>query len=78
MECRWYTKSSIIIKGAIKRATLPGGSSCFSIFDKHAPILGMLKKGKIYIETDKNVISEEVSHGYFKFQNNMLTIISDS
>ena len=77
MQCKWYTQSSKIIEAEIEKATLPGGISSFSILENHAPIIGALKPGKIYIKTRTHEIYKNISKGFFKFNKNNLLIISD-
>lgn len=55
---------------------LPGQDGSFEILNNHAPIIALLKKGKIkIIDTNNQEKNFEVKGGIIEFKNNIGTIL---
>lgn len=72
------TPESTIFKGEVSLVQLPGKSGSFEILNNHAPMIALLKKGKIkYAGEDKQIKFIEIRGGTLKVENNNILILAD-
>jgi len=82
---------AILYKGEVKSISFPGSYGDFQVLDNHAPIVSILKKGKVIIQgkltIDKEVKSHfdisdketslEINSGTVELSNNNVTLLID-
>ncbi|MBW6491296.1 MAG: ATP synthase F1 subunit epsilon [Lentimicrobium sp.] len=72
------TPETTLFKGEVSLVQLPGKSGSFEILHNHAPMIALLKKGKIkIIGEDKQTNFIEIVGGTLKVENNNILILAD-
>lgn len=65
-------------KGEATLVQLPGTDGSFEILNNHAPLIAVLKKGKVRIVTpDKNTQFIEIEGGIIEVLNNNIIILAE-
>ena len=78
MTLEIISPSATIFKGMVKLVQLPGKTGSFEILYNHAPMIALLKKGKIkLVDKDEKVSFIEIKGGTLKVENNKILILAD-
>ncbi len=77
MTLEIITPETIIFKGEVSLVQLPGKTGSFEILNNHAPMIALLKKGKVkVVGTDKLIRFIEIDGGTLKVENNIILILA--
>ena len=78
MTIKVINKNKVLYQDTIKTAQLPGIDGLFGIMKNHAPMVYVLKKGKVKVtkEDDKEYFIE-INGGIFEVFNNELVVLAD-
>jgi len=78
MTIKVINKNRVLFQDTVKSAQLPGVDGLFGILQNHAPMVYVLKKGKVKItkEDDKEHFIE-INGGIFEVFNNELVVLAD-
>jgi len=75
MELEIISPEKKIYFGEAESVTLPGVEGLFSILDHHAPLISVLKAGKIsYKKADHTIVDLDVDGGFVEVNNNRVII----
>ncbi|NCC71948.1 MAG: ATP synthase F1 subunit epsilon [Sphingobacteriia bacterium] len=78
LKIRVLTKTKLIYSNTVKRAQLPGIDGLFGILSNHAPMIYVLKKGKIKVKkTDDKEEFIEINGGIMEVLNNEIIVLAD-
>jgi len=78
MTLEIITPEKTIFNGEAKLVQLPGKSGSFEILEHHAPMIALLKKGRIkIIEPDKSIRYIEINGGTLKVLDNKILILAN-
>ena len=67
-----------IFTGEAELVQLPGKDGSFEIMNNHAPIISVLRKGKVKIvDREKKVVFYEIQGGVIEVVNNKILILSE-
>ena len=78
MQVEIITPDKQIYKGDASLVQLPGIDGSFEILNNHAPIISVLKNGKVKIvDKEKNVQFFEIKGGVIEVLNNKILILSE-
>ena len=78
MTLEIISPSATIFKGMVNLVQLPGKTGSFEILYNHAPMIALLKKGKIkLVDKDEKVSFIEIKGGTLKVENNKILILAD-
>jgi len=78
MNLEILTPDHSLWKGEVDLVQLPGADGSFEILNNHAPLIAVLKKGKIKIITsDKNKEFVEIKGGIIEVLNNIIIILAE-
>ena len=77
MTLEIITPETTIFKGEVRLVQLPGKTGSFEILNNHAPMIAILKKGKVKLEgNDKQIRFIEIEGGTLKVENNNILILA--
>ncbi|MBU1014409.1 MAG: ATP synthase F1 subunit epsilon [Bacteroidetes bacterium] len=72
------TPDRIIFSGTASLVQLPGIDGLFEILNNHAPLISVLKKGKVKIKNDKDQIEFfEIKGGVVEVLKNKILILAE-
>jgi len=78
MKIEIVTPDSTIYEGEVSLAQFPGLDGSFEVMNNHAPMIAVLKKGKIkVIETKKNILFFEVNGGVVEILKNKIQVLAE-
>ncbi len=67
-----------IFSGEVKRAKFPGKDGSFEVLNNHAPIVAVLKKGKIRLmDANNQAAFFEVNGGVVEMQKNKIIVLAE-
>jgi F-type H+-transporting ATPase subunit epsilon len=77
MTLEILTPERKLFSGEVYGVQLPGISGSFEVLDKHAPLVGALKPGKLKILRDKqhHTASYDIQGGFVEVLNNKVTVL---
>ena len=77
MNLEILTPEKKVFSGDVYGVQLPGVSGSFEILEKHAPLVGALKTGKLKILKDKNnhLAFFNIQGGFVEVINNKVTVL---
>lgn len=76
MTLEILTPEKKIYSGEVLGIQLPGIEGLFEVFDKHAPLVSALSKGKMKIIVDKNTSEHfSIQSGFVEVLNNKTTVL---
>lgn len=78
MTLEIISPAATIFKGMVNLVQLPGVTGSFEILYNHAPMIALLKKGKIkLVDKNEKISFIEINGGTLKVENNKIIILSD-
>lgn len=78
MHIEIITPDSTVYTGEVSLAQFPGKDGSFEILNRHAPLISVLKKGKIkLIDMEKQTRFFEVSGGVIEVRNNNIIVLAE-
>jgi F-type H+-transporting ATPase subunit epsilon len=78
MHIEIITPDSTIYTGEVSLAQFPGKDGSFEILNQHAPLVSVLKKGKIkVVDQEKQTRYFEVSGGIIEVSENRIIVLAD-
>lgn len=78
MTLEIISPAATIFKGEVNLVQLPGKTGSFEILYNHAPMIALLKKGKIkMIDKNQKTSFIEINGGTLKVENNKIIILAD-
>ncbi|NDE09047.1 MAG: ATP synthase F1 subunit epsilon [Chitinophagia bacterium] len=76
MNLEILTPEKKIFSGEVYGVQLPGITGSFEVLDKHAPMVGALKAGKLKVLTDKvSTTSYSILSGFVEVLNNKTIVL---
>lgn len=79
MQIEIITPETAAYSGEASSVILPGVDGYFEILDGHAPLVGLLKQGKVRIKASGNEeFSYEISSGVVEVLGNKVSLLADS
>ncbi len=67
-----------IFKGEVELIQLPGITGSFELLNNHAPLVSVLKKGKIKTENkEKKIEFFEINGGVVEIKNNKIIVLAE-
>ena len=77
MNLEILTPEQRLFSGDVYGVQLPGVTGSFEILEKHAPLVGALKSGKLKILKDKNnhLAFFNIQSGFVEVINNKVTVL---
>jgi F-type H+-transporting ATPase subunit epsilon len=77
MNLEILTPEKKVFSGDVYGVQLPGVTGSFEILEKHAPLVGALKTGKLKILKDKNnhLAFFNIQSGFVEVINNRVTVL---
>lgn len=77
MTLEIITPETTVYKGDVSLVQLPGKSGSFEILNNHAPMIAILRKGKVkLVGNDKQTRFIEIEGGTLKVENNHILILA--
>ncbi len=77
MTLEIITPETTVFKGDVSLVQLPGKSGSFEILKNHAPMIAILRKGKVkLVGNDKQTRFIEIEGGTLKVENNHILILA--
>lgn len=78
MKLEIITPDNIIYTGDVSLAQFPGMDGSFEVLANHAPLISVLKKGKIkVVDTDRETRFFEVNGGVVEVLRNKILVLAD-
>ncbi|MCX6232130.1 MAG: ATP synthase F1 subunit epsilon [Bacteroidetes bacterium] len=78
MNIEIITPDETVFEGIVKLAQFPGIDGSFEILNMHAPLISVLKKGKIKIQDDQNQIQFfEIKGGVVEVLKNKILVLAE-
>jgi F-type H+-transporting ATPase subunit epsilon len=78
MKLEIITPDKTLFEGDVKSATFPGAEGSFGILEGHAPMIAMLKKGKIELtEQNNSKHNFQVTGGVVEVLKNKVIVLAD-
>jgi F-type H+-transporting ATPase subunit epsilon len=78
MHIEIITPDKSVYTGEVTLAQFPGKDGSFEILNNHAPIIAVLKKGKIKVtDKDKQTLFFEVSGGVVEVRKNKVIVLAE-
>jgi F-type H+-transporting ATPase subunit epsilon len=78
MQIEIITPDSTLYSGEVSLAQLPGKDGLFEILNNHAPIISVLKKGKIkLVNSEKQTLYFEVDGGIVEVKKNKIIVLAE-
>lgn len=72
MKVTIFNPKHVLFEGEAKSVFLPGDMAEFELLDFHAPIVSLLKAGKVVIDWETSI---PIKKGMVKFDNNECVIL---
>jgi F-type H+-transporting ATPase subunit epsilon len=73
------TPEEVIFHGKLLSIIAPGQMGYFQVLNRHAPMIAMLRHGKLtLLDTDHRKHEYEVTGGYVEISNNEVEVLIDS
>lgn len=78
MHIEIITPDTTLYTGEVTLAQLPGKDGLFEILNNHAPLISVLKKGKIkLINLEKQTLFFEVDGGVVEIKKNKIIVLAE-
>jgi F-type H+-transporting ATPase subunit epsilon len=78
MQIEITTPDATIYEGQCSLAQLPGIDGLFEILENHAPLIGILKKGKIKIKDENEKFQYfEINGGVAEVRKNLVKVLAE-
>jgi len=79
MNLEILTPEKKLYSGEVYGVQMPGISGLFEVLDKHAPLVGALKPGRVKVLKDKNnhIINFDIKGGFVEVLNNKVTLLAE-
>ncbi len=78
MKLEIITPDKKLFEGEVKSAIFPGAEGSFGVLDKHAPLVSVLKSGKIELIDNSNEKKEfTIKGGVAEVINNKVVVLAD-
>ena len=79
MTLEILTPEKKLFSGEVYGVQMPGISGLFEVLDKHAPLVGALKPGRVKVLKDKNnhIINFDIKGGFVEVLNNKVTLLAE-
>jgi len=78
MQLEIITPDKTIFTGEVNLVQLPGIDGSFEILKDHAPLISILKKGKIkYVDTKDNTNFIEINSGVIEVLKNKVLVLAE-
>ena len=74
MNLEIISPKEIIYSGIAESVTLPGLKGAFTILDRHAPIISILKKGELHYRMNENNARVYVNEGFVEVKKNKVSV----
>lgn len=71
------TPEQTCFSGEVDSITLPGDTGSFQILNNHAPLISLLKKGKLSFSSTEKECEMEISDGFVEVNHNKVTVLID-
>jgi F-type H+-transporting ATPase subunit epsilon len=77
MNLEILTPEKKLFSGEVYGVQLPGVTGLFEVLDKHAPLIGALKAGRVKVLKDKNnhLAFYDIQSGFVEVLNNKATVL---
>jgi F-type H+-transporting ATPase subunit epsilon len=77
MTLEILTPEKKLFSGEVYGVQMPGVSGSFEVLDRHAPLVGALKAGRVKVLRDKNNHSSafDIQGGFVEVINNKVTVL---
>lgn len=77
MTLEILTPEKKLFSGEVYGVQMPGISGSFEVLDKHAPLVGALKSGRVKVLRDKqnHTTSFDIQGGFVEVLNNKVTVL---
>jgi F-type H+-transporting ATPase subunit epsilon len=78
MKIEIVTPDTTIYEGEVSLAQFPGLDGSFEVLNNHAPMIAVLKKGKVkVIDAKKNTLFFEVNGGVVEVLKNKIQVLAE-
>jgi F-type H+-transporting ATPase subunit epsilon len=78
MNIEIITPDETVFEGVVKLAQFPGIDGSFEILNMHAPLISVLKKGKIKIQDEQNQIQFfDIKGGVVEVLKNKILVLAE-
>lgn len=78
MRIEIVTPDTTIYEGEVSLVQFPGLDGSFEVLNNHAPMIAVLKKGRVkVIDTKKNTLFFEVNGGVVEVLKNMIQVLAE-
>lgn len=78
MQLEIISPEKTIYSGTVNLVQMPGIDGSFEILNNHAPIIAALKKGKVKIKNQNDIVEFiEIKGGVVEVLNNKIIILAD-
>lgn len=78
MQIEIISPETTIYSGEVRLASFPGINGSFEILDRHAPVVAILKKGKIKLTDNQNqTLFFEVNGGVVEMNRNKIIVLAE-
>jgi F-type H+-transporting ATPase subunit epsilon len=74
MNLEIISPEKIIYNGKVDSVTLPGAIGLFTVLDRHAPIISVLKKGTLSYKIGDNEKTMEINSGFAEVRQNVVSV----
>jgi len=74
MNLEIVSPEKIIYSGKAESVTLPGILGSFSILNRHAPIISLLKKGAVSYSIDGKTEKMNINEGFVEAKKNIVSV----
>ncbi|MDD2244385.1 MAG: ATP synthase F1 subunit epsilon [Dysgonamonadaceae bacterium] len=78
MKLEVLTPEKKYFSGEVTSVSVPGTIGSFSMLNDHAPIISLLKKGKISYVHNEETTTLSILNGVVEMNNNKITILIES
>lgn len=77
MNLEILTPEKKLYSGEVYGVQMPGISGSFEVLEKHAPLISVLKAGRVKVLKDKqnDVVSFDILSGFVEVLNNKVTVL---
>lgn len=77
MKIDVITPHKLLYSGEVSLVQFPGANGSFEVLENHAPLISLLKKGKIKLISSKNNKEEfvDITSGVVELSNNTITVL---
>ncbi len=78
MTIEIITPDTTIYSGEVTLAQLPGIDGLFEMLDRHAPLISILKKGKIkLVDTANQILFFDINGGVVEMLHNKILVLAE-